>query len=236
MSDDHATCYIKCEIDNDKLKAKCFGAKNYLSFLFQKNRSDTPCFFESQPQGCLKPHCPFFHKEPRPAMAGNVAGPPMSINEPPLVQPVNPQPTANVPPNVALPVPQTASPMMASQAGMKIPIISTPPRPRPAMHPRGGMVRPPVTMQYPPASAQPIPMQQPPPMVRNPQFIGPPRPVASMVQPISVGRGFSPLLQGPPGRYKTRGVLHKQNYLRKHNEFVESIFPVNSDKSNPLLM
>ena len=184
--------------------------------MFQKNRSDTPCFFESQPQGCLKPHCPFYHKEPRPAMAGNVAGSPMSINEPPLVQPVNPQPTATVPPNVALPVPQTASPMMASQAGMKIPIISTPPRPRPAMHPRGGMVRPPVTMQYPPASAQPIPMQQPPPMVRNPQFIGPPRPVASMVQPISVGRGFSPLIQGPPGRYKPRGALNKQKFLLKH--------------------
>ncbi|XP_074638696.1 uncharacterized protein LOC141897139 isoform X1 [Acropora palmata] len=174
--------------------------------VIMKNRSDTPCFFESQPQGCLKPHCPFFHKEPRPAMSGNVAGPSMSINEPPLVQPVNPQPTATVSPNVALPVPQTASPMMASQAGMKIPIISTPARPRPAMHPRGGMVRPPATMQYPPASAQPIPIQQPPPMVRNPQFIGPPRPVASMVQPISVCRGFSPLLQGPPGRYKPREI------------------------------
>lgn len=29
-----------------------------------KNRSQTPCFWETQPGGCQKPHCVFFHRKP----------------------------------------------------------------------------------------------------------------------------------------------------------------------------
>ncbi len=28
----------------------------------KKNRSQIPCYWESQPVGCQKSHCPFFHK------------------------------------------------------------------------------------------------------------------------------------------------------------------------------
>ena len=31
----------------------------------KKNRSLIPCFWESQPSGCQKPHCPFFHSNPK---------------------------------------------------------------------------------------------------------------------------------------------------------------------------
>lgn len=31
----------------------------------KKNRSQIPCYWESQPVGCQKSHCPFFHKSSR---------------------------------------------------------------------------------------------------------------------------------------------------------------------------
>lgn len=31
----------------------------------KKNRSQIPCYWESQPVGCQKSHCPFFHTQPR---------------------------------------------------------------------------------------------------------------------------------------------------------------------------
>ena len=31
----------------------------------KKNRSQIPCYWESQPVGCKKSHCPFFHTAPR---------------------------------------------------------------------------------------------------------------------------------------------------------------------------
>lgn len=34
-------------------------------FLLQKNRKAIPCYWEAKPGGCLKPHCPFFHKSTR---------------------------------------------------------------------------------------------------------------------------------------------------------------------------
>lgn len=33
-----------------------------LKLTFQKNRKAIPCYWESQPGGCLKPHCPFLHQ------------------------------------------------------------------------------------------------------------------------------------------------------------------------------
>lgn len=38
-------------------------------FNFQKNRKVIPCYWESQPGGCLKPHCPFLHQTSKPASA-----------------------------------------------------------------------------------------------------------------------------------------------------------------------
>ena len=31
----------------------------------QKNRKSIPCYWETQPGGCRKPHCPFMHTSPR---------------------------------------------------------------------------------------------------------------------------------------------------------------------------
>ncbi|KAL0272861.1 UNVERIFIED_CONTAM: hypothetical protein PYX00_005684 [Menopon gallinae] len=31
----------------------------------KKNRKTIPCYWENQPSGCIKPHCPFLHKYPR---------------------------------------------------------------------------------------------------------------------------------------------------------------------------
>lgn len=36
-----------------------------ISLFFQKNRKAIPCYWETQPSGCRKPHCPFQHKNPR---------------------------------------------------------------------------------------------------------------------------------------------------------------------------
>ena len=32
-----------------------------------KKRSTTQCYWEKQPSGCKKPHCPFLHDAPKPA-------------------------------------------------------------------------------------------------------------------------------------------------------------------------
>lgn len=34
----------------------------------RKNRKAIPCYWESQPVGCLKEHCPFLHQLPRPSV------------------------------------------------------------------------------------------------------------------------------------------------------------------------
>ena len=36
----------------------------------QRQRSHIPCYWETQPMGCLKPHCPFKHSKPRPPLPG----------------------------------------------------------------------------------------------------------------------------------------------------------------------
>lgn len=37
-----------------------------LCYLFkQKNRKSIPCYWETQPGGCRKPHCSFMHKNAR---------------------------------------------------------------------------------------------------------------------------------------------------------------------------
>lgn len=37
----------------------------------RKNRKAIPCYWESQPVGCLKEHCPFLHQHPRPSLDGS---------------------------------------------------------------------------------------------------------------------------------------------------------------------
>ncbi|GLV35399.1 hypothetical protein CBL_01451 [Carabus blaptoides fortunei] len=40
----------------------------------RKNRKVIPCYWENQPGGCLKPHCPFQHKTPRDSAGSDSAG------------------------------------------------------------------------------------------------------------------------------------------------------------------
>lgn len=42
--------------------------------ILQKNRQEIPCYWETQPLGCLKPHCAFRHQLPRDAMTRLRAG------------------------------------------------------------------------------------------------------------------------------------------------------------------
>lgn len=147
--------------------------------------------------------------------------------QPVLLQPVAPVslPGANVPlstasvpcsgtqvPHLVAPIPHlpaSSVPRMASsgsQDAMKIPTISSPPRPRLPIQQNIGMRRPQVPMQYPPVSSRPMLVPQPPQMVRAPQFPGPPRP-AGIVQPISAGRGFPPSVPCGPVSYP-RGMFH----------------------------
>lgn len=37
-----------------------------------KDRTGTPCWFESQPHGCRKPHCVFQHSKPRPSLTDHL--------------------------------------------------------------------------------------------------------------------------------------------------------------------
>lgn len=177
-----------------------------------------PCYFESQPQGCLKPHCPFFHQKPRPnglPPSGNV-GPLPNMNQPQLVNQVNPRPTGPVP-SIGMPIPPTVPPMSSmpstvNQGGMKIPTISSPLRPRLSMLQRGIMVRPPVTAEYAPVGVQPRLVPQPPPMIRTPQYTGPPRP-GGMVQPVPGGSGFPQMMPSAPARYGPREIpVPQQSY------------------------
>ncbi|KAI2803181.1 hypothetical protein BLOT_007304 [Blomia tropicalis] len=50
------------------------------------NRSLIPCWFETQPQGCLKPHCVFQHNKPRPSFVELQSGHdiilPISVDNP----------------------------------------------------------------------------------------------------------------------------------------------------------
>lgn len=115
-----------------------------------------------------------------------------------------PHPVAPIPHLPASSVPRMAS--SGSQDAMKIPTISSPPRPRLPIQQNIGMRRPQVPMQYPPVSSRPMLVPQPPQMVRAPQFPGPPRP-AGIVQPISASRGFPPSRPGGPVSYP-RGMFH----------------------------
>eukprot|EP01137_Pigoraptor_chileana_P004573 Opistho-2@2696 len=48
----------------------------------QRDRARVPCFYESTPSGCLKPHCPFAHRRDK-----NASTPPPTTDVPPPPQP-----------------------------------------------------------------------------------------------------------------------------------------------------
>ncbi|XP_078346365.1 uncharacterized protein LOC144631719 isoform X1 [Oculina patagonica] len=170
---------------------------NFRHMVIEKHRSQTPCYWESQPTGCLKPFCPFLHTKPRPNER-----PPMNVTG---VAPV----VRQVPSRSVAPVSVTPVPVAPSSVGQpevrNIPTISSPPRPRPPMPQNVSIPRQPVApIPYSVATSRPMlvpqPQRPPPQMIRTPQFTGPPRP-AGMVQPVPAGRGFPPMLSGVPVRY-----------------------------------
>ncbi|XP_018573761.1 zinc finger CCCH domain-containing protein 11A-like isoform X2 [Anoplophora glabripennis] len=49
-------------------EGKCLNVHcNFRHMELRKNRKVIPCYWESQPVGCLKAHCPFLHQNPRPS-------------------------------------------------------------------------------------------------------------------------------------------------------------------------
>jgi hypothetical protein len=52
-----------------KVMTRSFFQNTIFSLSIQKNRKAIPCYWESQPGGCLKPHCPFLHQNAKPATA-----------------------------------------------------------------------------------------------------------------------------------------------------------------------
>ncbi|XP_050502298.1 zinc finger CCCH domain-containing protein 11A isoform X2 [Diabrotica virgifera virgifera] len=53
-------------------EGKCFNIQcNFRHMELRKNRKAIPCYWESQPGGCLKGHCSFLHQNPRPVDAVN---------------------------------------------------------------------------------------------------------------------------------------------------------------------
>ncbi|XP_038218760.1 uncharacterized protein LOC119837312 [Zerene cesonia] len=79
----------------------------------RKNRKQIPCYWENQPGGCRKKHCPFMHKNPdartdgiAPSQPAPVATSPAtsSIPEASAEQALTGVPTPNVPPPAAVPL------------------------------------------------------------------------------------------------------------------------------------
>lgn len=53
------------------LESKCFNRQCTMRHMkIQKPRSQVKCYWEDQPQGCMKPHCVFQHRLPRRTGAG----------------------------------------------------------------------------------------------------------------------------------------------------------------------
>ncbi|CAK1542572.1 unnamed protein product [Leptosia nina] len=80
----------------------------------RKNRKQIPCYWENQPGGCRKKHCPFMHKNPdarTDGIAPSQPGPPIatspatsSIPEASAEQALTGVPTPNVPPPASVPL------------------------------------------------------------------------------------------------------------------------------------
>ncbi|XP_054264228.1 zinc finger CCCH domain-containing protein 11A-like [Macrosteles quadrilineatus] len=60
----HEEGALGCEITCSYWKeGKCFNQHcNFRHMELKKNRKSIPCYWETQPSGCCKPHCPFMHR------------------------------------------------------------------------------------------------------------------------------------------------------------------------------
>ena len=131
------------------------------------------CYYETQPSGCLKPHCPFLHNKQQPA-PNNRTGAMQTPNQP------GPQ------------GPSQENTMMSAAAvnQMSIPVLGQGPRPGPPHHHTPQFQRPPFHPRLPP----PMASHQ---MVRAPQYTGGPR-FGAMPQPVAGGRGRGQAPLGGP--------------------------------------
>ncbi|XP_078670354.1 uncharacterized protein LOC144910781 isoform X3 [Branchiostoma floridae x Branchiostoma belcheri] len=82
-----------------------------------KDRSNIQCYWETQPSGCLKPHCVFLHSKPRPKEAGFTGFPTHTGSEipadvPPAVVKLQGTQTADKPAGVGSPA-QVSTPQVA---------------------------------------------------------------------------------------------------------------------------
>lgn len=71
----HEPSALGCETTCSFWKeGKCLNVHcNFRHMELRKNRKAIPCYWESQPGGCLKPYCPFLHQNARPTMPENDA-------------------------------------------------------------------------------------------------------------------------------------------------------------------
>jgi len=63
----HEPSALGCETTCSFWKeGKCINVHcNFRHMELRKNRKSIPCYWESQPGGCKKPHCPFMHSTPK---------------------------------------------------------------------------------------------------------------------------------------------------------------------------
>nr|CAI5825646.1 unnamed protein product [Callosobruchus analis] len=56
-------------------EGKCVNIHcNFRHMELRKNRKAIPCYWETQPVGCLKAHCPFMHQKPKPNNLETMSG------------------------------------------------------------------------------------------------------------------------------------------------------------------
>ncbi|XP_043473266.1 zinc finger CCCH domain-containing protein 11A-like isoform X2 [Leptopilina heterotoma] len=60
---------------------------NFRHMELKKNRKSIPCYWEGQPSGCMKPYCPFLHRNPKPTQ--NAAVNQVKVSETISTKPVN---------------------------------------------------------------------------------------------------------------------------------------------------
>ncbi|XP_053725359.1 zinc finger CCCH domain-containing protein 11A isoform X1 [Synchiropus splendidus] len=87
-------------------EGRCFRAVcKFRHMEITKNRKDIPCYWETHPTGCQKPHCAFFHEKPR-CIEGMFVPPDkkgvVKVGEPPQEEPPA-QPQATPLPAAAIP-------------------------------------------------------------------------------------------------------------------------------------
>ncbi|CAH0663876.1 unnamed protein product [Spodoptera exigua] len=88
-------------------QGKCLDKRCKLRHMeLRKNRKQIPCYWENQPGGCRKMHCPFMHKNPD-ARTDGIA-PSQPAPPPPVRQHIHYTPYTQVPTSVNVPEPVSA--------------------------------------------------------------------------------------------------------------------------------